>query len=161
MDFCKYLPSLEIVHETSSYYKYSLPDVNELDVPTLLTSKYHSVSDFQQLKIEKNFNIFHSNVNGLESKLDSLQNFLSGSKSALDVIAISETSEHSDQSFITNVNIDGFRSPFSTPSLSKKGGTTLYINNDFDVFERLDLKIQDQDFESVWVEIKKLVVKTL
>ena len=30
MDFCKNLPSLEIIHETSSFYKYSLPDVDEL-----------------------------------------------------------------------------------------------------------------------------------
>ena len=35
MDFCKNLPSLEIIHETSSFYKYSLPDVDELDMPTL------------------------------------------------------------------------------------------------------------------------------
>ena len=119
MAFCKNLPSLEIIHETSSYYKYSLPDVNELDVPMLLTSKYHSVNDFQQLKIEKNFNIFHSNVNGIESKIDCLQMFLGGSKSVMDVLAISETSEHSEQSFITNVNMDGYRL-FSTPSLSKK-----------------------------------------
>ena len=54
MAFCKNLPSLEIIHETSSFYKYSLPDVDELDAPTLLTSKYHSAQDFQNLKIEKN-----------------------------------------------------------------------------------------------------------
>ena len=50
MEFCKNLPSLEVVHETTSFYKYSLPDVDELDVPTLLTSKYHSVNDFQKIK---------------------------------------------------------------------------------------------------------------
>ena len=154
MEFCKNLPSLEIIHETSSFYKYSLPDVDELDVPTLLTSKYHSVNEFQKLKIEKNFNIFHSNVNGLESKLDTLQTFLSTAKSAMDVIAITETSEHSTQSFISNINIDDYTPAFSTPSLSQKGGTALYIKKAYNAFERNDLKVQHADFEGVWVEIK-------
>ena len=153
MEFLKNLPSLEIVHETSSYHKYSLPDVDELDVPTLLTSKYHSVDDFQKLKIQKNFNIFHSNVNGLENKLDTLENFLHEAQSGMDVIAISETSENKSHSFISNVNIDGF-SPFSTPSNSKNGGTALFVKNNYNVMERTDLKVQHDDFETVWIEIK-------
>ena len=72
----------------------------------------------------------------------------------MDVIAISETSEHAEQSFITNVNIEGFLPPFSTPSNTQKGGTALYVSNRYDVFERNDLKVQHNDFESVFVEIK-------
>ena len=75
--FCNFLPSLEIVHESSSLAKYSLPDP-DCDLPNLVNSKYHSVNEFQDLKIEKNFNIFHSNVNGLESKFGGLHTFLSG-----------------------------------------------------------------------------------
>ena len=56
--------------------------------PTLLTSKYHSVAEVQNLKIEKDLNIFHSNVNGLESKYDTLHTFLNGARTAMDVIAI-------------------------------------------------------------------------
>ena len=103
-------------------------------------------------KIEKNFNVFHSKVNGLESKLDTLHTFLSSSKSALDVLAITETSENDSTSFLSNVNIDGFKPPFHTPTLSSKGGTALYINKDFDSYERLDLKVQNVNFESVWVQ---------
>ena len=72
----------------------------------------------------------------------------------MDVFSITETLEHSKQSSITNVNLDGFHQPIITLSLSKKGGTALYTNNDFSVFERLDLKNQKQDFESVWAEIE-------
>ena len=61
LDFCKYLPSLEIVHQTSSFSKYNLPDVD--DIPILTTSKYHKVSDFHKLNKQANLNIFHSNVN--------------------------------------------------------------------------------------------------
>ena len=153
MEFCKNLPSLEIIHETSSFQKYSLPDVDELVVPTLLTSKYHTVYDFQKLKVEKNFNIFHSNVNGLESKFDTLHTFLAESLTAMSAIAITETSEHRTQSFISNVELDGYKL-FSTPSSSAKGGVALYINKNYNSFERIDLNIQNDDFESVWGEIR-------
>ena len=93
LEFCHFLPSLEVVHESSSLAKYSLPDP-DCDLPNLVNSKYHSVIEFQKLKVEKNFNIFHSNVNGLETKLDALHTFLAGSKSAMDILAITETSEN-------------------------------------------------------------------
>ena len=107
MEFCKAIPSLEIIHETSAYEKYSLPDIDST-FPNLLTSKYHSVDEVQNLRIEKDFNIFHSNVNGLESKFENLHCFLNGSKSAMDIIALTETTEHNEHSFLKNVKIDGY-----------------------------------------------------
>ena len=98
LEICKHLPSLEVVHQTSSFSKYNLPDVD--DIPNLTTSKYHRVSEFHDLNKQANFNIFHSNVNGLEGKFDDLHNFLGASKTAMDVIAITETSEDKDKSFI-------------------------------------------------------------
>ena len=91
MEFCQFLPSEEIISETSKFE--SLTHDPDTDIPTLLNSKYHSVEAVQNLKQQKNFNIFHSNVNGLESKFNHLSNFLDGMKSPFDVIAISETSE--------------------------------------------------------------------
>ena len=79
---------------------------------------------------------------------------MGGAQSAMDVIAITETSEHADQSFLSNVNIDGYFPPFSTPSNSKNGGAALYVSSAYNAFERNDLKIQHNDFEGVWVEIK-------
>ena len=37
---------------------------------------------------------------------------------------------------------------------SRKGGTALYVKESYDVFERSDLKIQNNCFESLWFEIK-------
>ena len=88
-----------------------------------MNSKYHDVNEFQNLKIEKNLNIFHSNVNGLEAKLDALHTFLSASKSSMDILAITETSENDSTSFLSNVNIDGYTviPPFiHLPSLLKE-----------------------------------------
>ena len=107
---------------------------------------------FTNSKLKKILTVF-TNVNGLETKLDTLQTFLSNSHSSMDAIAITETSEHKDQSFIANVDLDGYKL-FNTPSNSKKGGTALYIKSNYKSFERFDLKIQDNDFESIWTEIR-------
>ena len=50
---------------------------------------------------------------------------------------------------------------FHTHTLSKKGGSALYVNKDYNVFERVDLKIQNKLFESVWVEIKNKSSKNI
>ena len=146
MEFCKTIPSLEIIQETSSYEKYSLPDINST-FPNLLTSKYHSVDEVQNLKIEKNLNIFHSNVNGLESKFENLHCFLNGSKSAMDIVALTETSENDDHSFLQNIRLEGYHDPYSTPTLTSKGGVAMFVNSDFKTHERIDLKAQTKDFE--------------
>ena len=78
---------------------------------------------------------------------------MGGTASAIDVIAISETSEHDEHSFISNIEMEGY-DPFSTPTLSLKGGTALFVNKDYKAFERTDIKIQNNLYESVWIEIK-------
>ena len=154
MKFCESLPTLEEIYETSKFSSFPKP-MEEASLPNNLNSKYHSIYDFQKLKIQKNFNIFHANVNGLESKFDNLHTFLAGNKSKMDVVAITETSENKDLSFIKNVSMesDGFKL-YNTPTNSTKGGTVLYVNSDFDSFERTELKAQTDLYESVWAEIK-------
>ena len=49
--------------------------------------------------------------------------------------------------------MEGFKL-FHTPSSSAKGGTALYVNSDFDVIERTDLKSNTDLYQSVWIEIK-------
>ena len=152
MKFCEHLPKLEDVFETSKFSKFPNHDA-EITLPSNLNSKYHSVYEFQKLKIQKNFNIFHSNVNGIESKFDTLENFVAGASSAMDILAISETSEDNDKSFTSNITLDGYRL-YHTPSNTSKGGTAIYVNNNYDVFERTDIKVQTDLYESVWIEIK-------
>ena len=58
MKFCESLPTLEEIYETSKFSSFPKP-MEEASLPSNLNSKYHSVRDFQKLKIEKKFNIFH------------------------------------------------------------------------------------------------------
>ena len=158
MSFCSFLPSLERIAETEQFMAYDLKhedeDTNDLEqsISTLLDTKYYSVNAFQKLKNQNSLNIFHSNVNGLESKFDHLHEFLAGAKSSPDIIAITETSEQNDNFFTSNVSMHSY-SPFYTPTNSSKGGTALYVNKGYSPFERFDLKVQHDLFESVWTEI--------
>ena len=63
--------------------------------------------------------------------------------SKMDIIAITETSQN-DVNFILKTDIEGYVN-CSTPNLSK-GGTALFIIDKFDSFERMDLKIQNDNF---------------
>ena len=90
MRFCQSLPNLEILTEVS---KFSNQSNNEVDynLPILSTCKYYSVNEIQNLKCINNFNIFHSNINGLGSKFDNLYEFISSTSAEFDIIVITET----------------------------------------------------------------------
>ena len=118
------------------------------------------MNDFYDLNIKNNLNIFHTNINGLESKFDNLHKFLSNTQSKMDIIAITETSQKNNDNFITNVTIEGYAT-YYTPSNSNKGGTALYVNEKFNFIERKDLSAQNDDYESAWVEIKNKLSKNI
>ena len=124
-----------------------------MEIPSKSCSNYYSVEDFKILNIPKNFNIFHTNINGLESKLDNLYEFISGTSNKIDIVALTETSEKVDNGFTGNVEIDGYQK-FHTASKTSKGGTAIYVNKYFDSFERIDLNINSTECESTWIEIK-------
>ena len=127
----------------------------DINLSNLSSCEYYSCTRFQKLACNdnKNVNIFHNNLNGLESKFKLLHNFLSNTSSNVDIITITETSQYINSNFKSNVNLEGY-DLFSTPSLSNKGGTCIYIKNMYDSIEREDIKISNINFESTWIEIK-------
>ena len=55
--------------------------------------------------------------------------------------------------FKTNVTIKGYGNHF-TASFSERGVVAIYTMDKLSSFEHTDLKIQNIDFESVWIEIE-------
>ena len=85
-----------------------LPKLCDKDIDTNLHSrtccKKISIAEFQKLESKNNLKVFHNNINGLEMKLDLLQNFLFSIY--FDIIAITETSlKTGDKNFETNKQI--------------------------------------------------------
>ena len=72
----------------------------------------------------------------------------------IDLVALAETSEKEDASFLTIVEIEGYVS-FHTVTQTSKGGLVVYVNKDFDSIRRNDLVVIDKEFETTWIEIKK------
>ena len=92
------LPSFEIVAEVSAI---SEMQANEVDLNMVFQAdcSYYKVQGIQKLKIDRNLNIFHTNINGLETKMDNLHEFLSSTASKMDIVAITETSQKNEEHF--------------------------------------------------------------
>ena len=50
---------------------------------------------------------------------------------------------------------------YSTGSQLARGGTAIYVNRNFNSFERNDLKINNEEYESVWIEINNKGSKSI
>ena len=142
-----------------------LPNLQDFDMDENLihavNSKYYDVSTFPQIKkmTKKSFSLFHSNLRSLSAHFDELQLLLTALKSQFDVIGISETCEQS-KGFLTNVNLDGYIL-HSQPSKSSAGGVALYVKSNLDHFVRDDLSSLEDEFETLWIEIKNTKDKNI
>ena len=92
--------------------------------------------------------MFHVNTRSLSKNVDQLLNVLSAAEAKFDVIGITETKQQME-----NVDLDGY-CVFTSTSKSNAGDVALYVNNRLDHLERNDLGTLDDDFESIWTEIK-------
>ena len=112
------------------------------------------VKNYQvKLVISTILNIFRSNINDLGSKVDNIYDFLSGTSSKMDILAITETSEKEDIGFLSNVEMEGYEK-YHTASKSAKGGTAIYVSKNLDKIEWCVLNISSLEFETTWIEIK-------
>ena len=50
---------------------------------------------------------------------------------------------------------------YSQPSRSAAGGVALYTNKSLNAVKRTDLSVNDEEFETVWVEIKNIKSKSI
>ena len=62
--------------------------------------------------------------------------------------------------FVVNVNIDAYNM-YTQPSKPSSGGVAICIKKKLDHFERTDNCILDDDFVSVWIEVKNKKDKKL
>ena len=131
-------------------------DYNEYNIIPKIHCKFLTpdelISADIQNKTKKSFNIFHNNLNGLENKFDILHQFLATSID-YDIIALTETSQKVNIEFISNVNIENY-SLFSIGSSVSRGGSALYVKNNYNARKRFDLESCSNLFEAIWVEIE-------
>ena len=121
MSFLKSLPNLELLTEVSKSSNSHLAEV-DLNMAFQTECKYYSVNEYQKLKNKRHFNLFHTNINSLESKFEDLHEFISSISSKFGILAITESSQKDNENFKLNIKIDGYEF-YSAPSNTNKGGT--------------------------------------
>ena len=134
-----------------------MPSLQDFDMDENLihkvNSKYYDIIDFTMVnKNPDSLSMFHINLGSLSAHVEELQLLLKSLKANFDVIAISETKEQSE-GFLKNVSLDGYII-HSQHSNSSAGGVALYIRNNLDYIVREDLNALENEFETIWVEIK-------
>ena len=135
----------------------NMPNLHDFDMDDNLihkvNSKYYDIIDLPQIKKNSHaFSIFHLNIRSLSAHLEELQLLLNALKINFDVIGISETKEQSG-GFLKNVDLHG-NTIHSQHSNSEAGGVALYVKSNLDYIIREDLNVLENEFETIWVEIK-------
>ena len=148
------LPSYELRSKLSHIPTLDDFDIDENYVQTI-NSKYYDISELSEFQSSKNkyFSLFHVNARSLSKNFDQLLSVLVAVGISFDVLGITETKEQIGKAFTTNVNIDEYHM-YTQPTKSAAGGVAIYVNNKLDHFERKDLSILHEEFESIWVEMK-------
>ena len=127
-----------------------------------INSRYYSANKFNNMNTANStFNIIHSNLNGLENKFDDYHTFINNTKTNIDVLCISETTQKENCPFNLIINIEGYKQPFTLGSKTATRGVAIYVKNEYDVIERNDLNLVDNSFEAVWVEIRNEKAKNI
>ena len=161
METFNLLPNFDLTTEAAKIDSLSQQDLAENFINNI-NSKYYSVKEFNTLKINKSLKLFHTNLNGLEHKLQTLDTFINGTSNIdFDIINISETSQLEGETFINNVKINGYKPPFTKGSKSNRGGVAIYVKTNLTVIERSDLNLLDNNFEAQWIEIINKTTKNI
>ena len=130
-----------IMKENSQIFPFFFFDKSQLSRLKLLES-YDVKSKLTSMPGMRSFSVHH----------DELRLLLNALKCCLDIIGISETKEPGD-GFPNNVTLNGY-DLHSKYSNSAAGGVAIYIRSNLDYIIRDDLSIVEDEFETLWVEIK-------
>ena len=91
--------------------------------------------------------------------MDLLHEFLLGTSSDFDVVAITEASERNNDFFKTNVVIKGYKNYFAS-SYTEKGGVAIYTKDNLNSYECTDLKCKIKTLNLLRLKLKTKTVKT-
>ena len=111
------------------------------------------------LNLSKRFTC-HVNLNSLDAHLDDLHATLDLLRFPFQVIGVSEKRENALGGFKMNNSLQGYNL-HSQPTRSAAGGVALYTSKSLNAVKRADLTLTDEEFETVWVEIKNSKSKNI
>ena len=105
------------------------------------------------LSTNNTFSLFNVNIRSLSKHFDELRSLITSTKIPFDVIRISESKRLINQNFKINVSLEGYHL-HSQPTKSSHGGVVMYVNKHLDYTVRDDLSVIEDEYETLWIEIK-------
>ena len=129
---------------------------NDNEIETTLNCKYYTIEDFENAKFnsEKTFSIFHLNIHSVERHISELRIILQMLNFHFDFICLTESKIQKDAEPKVDININGYQTPFGTPTESSKGGVLIYAKTGINFKPRNDLNIyKTKELESAFIEV--------
>ena len=109
---------------------------------------------------DSDLSLFHMNIRSLSLHVDELYSLFSCLNVNFQVIGLSETKATVGSQNKTNLELPGYKF-HETPSHSSAGGLGIYVKSNLIANKRDDLCINDEDFETVWIEIENPKAKNI
>ena len=109
------------------------------DIIDQINCKYYTCDEFFIHDNTNSINILHSNVNGYLSHADNINEFLTHNmKTDFDAICLTETSLNDNNLEIPDNALPEGYVPYSTGTLSSKGGATILVKDSHNIIDRDD-----------------------
>ena len=132
-------------------------DCNSTVVTDNVDSRYYSPQQYANLLQNKsNLKIIHMNVRSLTKNKDKIESLLLHMPVPPDIIAITETKLNSSIAHLVEIKNYSF---IHVESKSSAGGVGMYINKKLAYLQRSDITIENEDCESMFIEILNLHLK--
>lgn len=121
-----------------------------------LNCKYYNPEDIIKITHDFTFSLMHLNIRSLKKDHDDLVSLLASMGHNFDIIGCSETwlNEHT---YLDIYNLNGYSLYYKNRIGKIGGGVCLYVNSQYSVKERMDIKLDDDYSDSLFLELKKTI----
>ena len=126
--------------------------------PSANGSDYYLENSFNKKITQMNIkqgcvSMIHLNIRSVSKNLDKLESFLANLNHEFPIVALSETWLKSYNESLYSLN--DYQSEHNIRTNKGGGGVSIFIKNGIEYCERPDLKIQDKNLETLFIEIQK------
>ena len=126
------------------------------DIIPAIDCQFYSIDEFSaaHFNANKSFSILHLNIHSVELHIEEFRIILQMLDFKFDIICFSESKIIKGIPPKTDISIDGYQEPLSTPTESTKGGVLIYVRDGIKAKPRPDLTVyRKKELESLFIEI--------
>ena len=150
------LSVIENLKKSMNSFSFNEDESNDDSNESYVDCQYYDIDEFNKKKTKSNdhFSILNLNIHSIELHIDELRAMLSMINFTFDIICISESKIIDGILPKTDIQIEGYEPPLSTPTKSTKGGVLMYVKSGLTYIPRNDLKInRDKELETEFIEL--------